>query len=314
MSGWDYTCLITTERMRARRRRRIRINGVFSNNPRRDRRMGWEEMRRGAEQGGINAEKFGSFLALLRRDNKLTQRELAEKLFVTNKAVSKWERGLSLPDISLLEPLADTFGVTVTELLHGERFQSAEEAAESCMTESVNMELMEKLEVNAEENRQALRKAKKKRALYYGIGAVLGLAELALLYLQGYRLDITAEQVSLDVLLITILPLLFGIWFFLFIREKLPGYYDTEKISFYADGMFRMNVPGVYFNNRNWPLILRAGRIWCLLTPVLYPPLYLILRLLVPLEVWRWMSLYVQLAVILGGMFVPMYIVACREV
>lgn len=274
----------------------------------------WEEMRRGTEQGGINAEKFGSFLALLRRENNLTQRELAEKLFVTNKAVSKWERGLSLPDITLLEPLADTFGVTVTELLHGERFQSAEEAAKNESTEAVNACLMERLEVNAEENRQALRRAKKKRALYYGAGAVLALAELALLYLQGYRVGITAEQISLDALLIVALPLLFGLWFFLFIQEKLPAYYDTEKICFYSDGIFRMNVPGVYFNNRNWPFILRAGRVWCLLTPVLYPPLYLVLRLFIPLEYWRWVSLSVTLAIILGGLFVPMYVAARKRV
>lgn len=313
-SGRGYTGLIIKERTGPRY--------IFRSGPRRDRGMddgrmvageSWEEMRRGMEQGGINAEKFGSFLALLRRERKMTQRELAEKLFVTNKAVSKWERGLSLPDISLLEPLADTFGVTVTELLHGERFQSAEEAAGQESTEIVNARLMERLEVNAEENRQALRRVKKKRALYYVAGAVIGLTELAMLYLQGYRADITAEQVSLDVLLIVALPLLFGLWFFLFIREKLPTYYDTERICFYSDGIFRMNVPGVYFNNRNWPFILRAGRAWCLLTPVLYPPLYLVLRLLIPLEIWRWMSLYVTLVIILGGLFLPMYITARKK-
>ncbi|MCM1027104.1 MAG: helix-turn-helix domain-containing protein [Roseburia sp.] len=270
-------------------------------------------MRRGAETGGINAEKFGSFLALLRREKKMTQKELAEKMFVTNKAVSKWERGLSLPDIALLEPLADTFGVTVTELLHGERFRSGEEAAESELTESVSGELMGRLEVNAEENRQALRRTKRKRALYYIPGAILSLAELALLYLQGYRAGITGEQVSTDVLLSIVLPLFFGIWFFFFIREKLPAYYDTERISYYADGVLRMNVPGVYFNNRNWPAILKAGRGYCFLTPILYPLLYVILRLLVPAEIWKWASLWVQLTVVLGGLFLPITIAAKRK-
>ncbi len=71
-------------------------------------------MRTGANR--IDAEKFGSFIAKRRRDRKLTQRELAEKLYISNKAVSKWECGLSLPDIALLEPLADALEVSVTDI------------------------------------------------------------------------------------------------------------------------------------------------------------------------------------------------------
>ena len=51
----------------------------------------------------------------------MTQRELADRLYVSDKAVSKWERGLSLPDVALLIPLGDCLGVSVTELLRGER-------------------------------------------------------------------------------------------------------------------------------------------------------------------------------------------------
>ena len=69
----------------------------------------------------IDREAFGAFLVRLRKEKELTQKELAEQLYVSDKAVSKWERGLSLPDISLLTPLAECLGVTVTELLRGER-------------------------------------------------------------------------------------------------------------------------------------------------------------------------------------------------
>ena len=69
----------------------------------------------------IDRERFGTFLSELRKEKSFTQQELADRLFVSNKAVSKWERGLSLPDISLLTPLADILGVTVAELLKGER-------------------------------------------------------------------------------------------------------------------------------------------------------------------------------------------------
>ncbi len=51
----------------------------------------------------------------------LTQKDLAEKLYVSDKTVSKWERGLSMPNVVLLIPIADILDVTVTELLRGEK-------------------------------------------------------------------------------------------------------------------------------------------------------------------------------------------------
>ena len=71
----------------------------------------------------INNDKFGEFILELRREKGLTQKELAEKLYISDKAVSKWERGLSMPDIALLIPLSQIFGVTTTELLSGKRIE-----------------------------------------------------------------------------------------------------------------------------------------------------------------------------------------------
>ena len=65
----------------------------------------------------MDKTEFGAFVAQNRKNLELTQRELAEKLHVTDKAVSKWERGLSYPDVTLLEPLAEVFGMGVTELV-----------------------------------------------------------------------------------------------------------------------------------------------------------------------------------------------------
>ncbi len=69
----------------------------------------------------MNNKKTGAFIAELRRELSLSQKQLAEKLNVTDKAVSKWETGRSAPDISLLMPLSEILGVTVTEILEGER-------------------------------------------------------------------------------------------------------------------------------------------------------------------------------------------------
>lgn len=65
--------------------------------------------------------KMSQFISELRKEKKLTQKELAEQLGVTDKAVSKWERGLGCPDISLLSKLSQILGVTTSELLNGEK-------------------------------------------------------------------------------------------------------------------------------------------------------------------------------------------------
>ena len=65
----------------------------------------------------MNEQTFGNMVATLRKKNGMTQLELAEKMGVTDKAVSKWERDLSFPDVNSLPKLAEIFGVTVDELM-----------------------------------------------------------------------------------------------------------------------------------------------------------------------------------------------------
>lgn len=60
---------------------------------------------------------FGAMIAQLRKDNNMTQAELSEKMGVTDKAVSKWERDLSFPDVSSIPKLAEIFGVSVDTLM-----------------------------------------------------------------------------------------------------------------------------------------------------------------------------------------------------
>lgn len=77
----------------------------------------------------MEPQKTGQFICILRKQRGLTQRELAEAIGVTDKAVSRWERGRGLPDVSLLSPLADALGTSVTELLAGEPLSEEERAA-----------------------------------------------------------------------------------------------------------------------------------------------------------------------------------------
>lgn len=64
----------------------------------------------------IDNERFGQFLSDLRKEKSMTQKELADRLFVSDKTVSKWERGNSMPNVTLLIPIADVLGITVTAL------------------------------------------------------------------------------------------------------------------------------------------------------------------------------------------------------
>ena len=69
----------------------------------------------------MNQEKMGLFISKLRKEYKLTQKELADKLGILDTSISKWERGINAPDISYLTELSKIFHVTVQELLNGER-------------------------------------------------------------------------------------------------------------------------------------------------------------------------------------------------
>ena len=88
----------------------------------------------------IDYQKFGQFLSEMRKEKSMTQKELADKLFVSDKTVSKWERGNSMPNVTLLTPIADVLGITVTELLKGEKLSE---------DKSLNTDEVESLVVNS---------------------------------------------------------------------------------------------------------------------------------------------------------------------
>ena len=69
----------------------------------------------------MNQEKVGKFIAECRKDKGMTQSELAEKLGVTDKSIGNWENGRNMPDLSLFKPLCDELGITINDLLSGEK-------------------------------------------------------------------------------------------------------------------------------------------------------------------------------------------------
>lgn len=90
----------------------------------------------------MDAKKFGTFVADVRKQKGMTQADLADKLQVTDKAISRWERGLGFPDIELLEPLSDALGLSVLELL-----QSQKIIEEEMTIEDVSQTFIETIDV-----------------------------------------------------------------------------------------------------------------------------------------------------------------------
>lgn len=252
----------------------------------------------------VNKEAFAAFLAQQRKEKGWTQKELAQRLYVSDKAVSKWERGLSLPDISLLIPLADCLGVGVAELLEGKRTENPAEA------ENVEILVKKALSLSEEDPEQAKRR-RRERALLFTAAAAAGVLEYLVSgwllsrggYGNGWNAMVTYE----------VLGLVFGFYFWCFMKEKLPGYYDENRIGFYTDGFLKINLPGVSFNNTNWPHVVKAFRIWSIVTVLTVPLLNVVLTLL-PLGDGAWLGCQmVVLAAFLTGLFLPVYLAAGRE-
>lgn len=121
------------------------------------------------EKGVKRMTAFGNFLYELRKEKGLTQQELAEKLNITNKAVSKWETGEAFPETAQLVPLADIFGVTVDELLRGKR--SAEKSTGSLSAVPVSEQA-----VPAAESARAKRRLPKRARIFLCAAAAIVVA------------------------------------------------------------------------------------------------------------------------------------------
>ena len=250
----------------------------------------------------IDKEKFGAFVAGLRKEKGLMQKDLAEKLYVSDKAVSKWERGISIPDVALLVPLAEILGVTVTELLECRRLPK-DEPLDSRQTE----EILKRVIVLSGEEQRKYRPDRKKRGLQLLLCGAVGVLEFLVLILLGYPL----EELAQSLLVFMILMGVFGVYFCVFAKETLPGWYDENKISFYSDGIFRMNIPGISFNNRNWPHMIRATQLWAQIGLVATPGAYYAMTRLLP-GAWRPFCVYFLTVAVLLGLFIPLFILGRR--
>ena len=117
----------------------------------------------------MNQEKIGKFIATLRREEKrMTQEQLAEKLGVSNRSISRWENGKTMPDLAMLPIISEELGVSISELLNGER-----SVPENDSKENVSM----LIELSDQE--------KKRKAKHLNTYFMLGLICVVIVILEG---------------------------------------------------------------------------------------------------------------------------------
>lgn len=132
----------------------------------------------------MDAKKLGEFISQLRKEQGMTQAELAGKLHVTDKAVSRWERGVGLPDIGNLEALVDALGVSIMELMQCRKMEEQEVKAEE--VEQIVSSTFDWVQYE----KRAERKRKITAVVLGVIGAVMLFVGVHFLILPGFSLSV----------------------------------------------------------------------------------------------------------------------------
>lgn len=103
----------------------------------------------------------------------------------------------------------------------------------------------------------------------YLVCSVLGIVEALAVW--GFGLAET-EVAQMSLILGVGFGVVYGAYAFFWMTETLPRYYDENRIAQFAQGAMHIHIPGVYYNNRNWPYVLRAFRVWSMASMLLLPP------------------------------------------
>ena len=151
----------------------------------------------------MNNVKTGKLIKELRTEKGMTQKELAEKIQVSNAAVSKWENGHGFPDISLLEPLSETLNISIAELINGERSFTPQKEEETTLIKDI-------IQLSESERKRRVANSSLITGIFSILILILGCSGIQ--YLWYYQ----NKPLPIPIVLPSILPLLFGLlaWIF----------------------------------------------------------------------------------------------------
>ena len=161
----------------------------------------------------MDQERIGKFIAELRKEKKITQAELAEKLGITDRAVSKWETGKSMPDVSVMLELCEILGINVNELLTGQRISmdNYKETAERNLVEFAKKEEIYN---------------KKLLSLEVVIGYLGSISFFVLIFAASFAVENTVWRIAMIVLglIIFVVAVFFAVKI-----EHDAGYYECKE-------------------------------------------------------------------------------------
>ena len=179
----------------------------------------------------MNLIKIGKFIADCRKEKKITQEQLAEKLYITDRAVSKWERGLSLPDADKMLDLCNILDINVNELLNGEKIDMKDYAKKN---EELLLELAKQDELKNKKLFTAMWVILISSAIFYA--AILTISAITL-----------GEGTAFGIITVISTILLVIVAFYALKLEVEAGYYECKKchhrfIPSYKEVLFAMHM------------------------------------------------------------------------
>ena len=165
----------------------------------------------------MDAKQLGAFIALRRKELNLTQANLAQRLHVTDKAVSRWERGIGLPDVQTLEPLAQALEISLVELLQMRRHDQ-----ESIPTEDAEHLLMRTIRLSA---------------AHHGVTRTAGIVILSIfgfisIFLLAFALDVPSSLCTASGIAAGFAAWSFPIWQMTLDRRSRSGLCAVASLSF----------------------------------------------------------------------------------
>ena len=179
----------------------------------------------------MNQIKIGKFIAECRKKNNLTQMQLAEKLDITDRAISKWENGKAMPDSSIMLDLCNELKISVNELLSGEMIEMKN------YDKSVEKNLLDMVKQKEEADKRLL-------TLEVFIGVLVTIIFLSLVFVASFVN--MKDWIRILLIVVGFIPFIIGVLFTIRI-EQTAGYYECQKchnryIPTYSSVLWAMHI------------------------------------------------------------------------
>ena len=182
----------------------------------------------------MNQEKIGKFIQKLRKEKNMTQLELANKLGITDRAISKWENGRGMPDLSYIQSLCEILDISINELLNGERINDNQyqEKSEEIIVDTINY------------TETKLKKTKKKSNIIFAV-----LIFIVLSFITMFMIDMHQMRNNK--------PVFFSTWGYSYVP---PINLEEDKIMFAIENYLvtRNESNSKRYNNEKWFVSLRT--------------------------------------------------------